>query len=66
MSSGFPGHHMMIWLLTKFFSVLFLKTAIFGDFSGGKVYHNSIPFARVGFTYDFRPLKLILFGLGRT
>jgi len=29
---------------TKFFSVPFLKTAIFVDFLGGKVFHNSILF----------------------
>jgi len=45
---------MMIWPLTKFFSVLFFKTAIFGDFLGMKVYHNSILFERLGLTYDFR------------
>ena len=39
--SGFPDHHMVVWPLTKFFSVLFSKTAIFGDFLGGEVYHNS-------------------------
>jgi len=34
--SGFPDHHMVIWPLTKFFSVLFSKTAIFSDFLGGE------------------------------
>jgi len=44
MSSGIPDHHMIIWPLTKFFSIHFKKTAIFGDFLRGKVYHNSILF----------------------
>ena len=58
--------NMMIWPLTKLLSVLFLNSAIFGDFFGEKVYHNSIPFERLGPTYDFWPLKLIVFGLGMT
>jgi len=57
---------MMIWPLTRFFPVLFLTTPIFGDFLGGNVYYNSILFERLGPTYDFRPVELILFGLGRT
>jgi len=35
---------MMIWPFTKFFSIHFEKTAIFGDFLRGRVYHNSILF----------------------
>jgi len=66
MVSGFSHHHMVIWPLTEFFPILFFKTAIFVDFSLKKVYHNSIPVERLGLTYDFGPLKLMSFGLGRT
>ena len=41
MFSGFPDAHERVWPLTRFFPVLFLKTAIFGDFLKGKVYHAS-------------------------
>jgi len=57
---------MSVFPLTTLFCVLFSKTAILGDFLGGKVFHHSILFERLGPTYDFRPLKLTLFGVGRT
>jgi len=44
MSSGIPDAHLSIWPLTKVLSIHFAKTAIFGDFLRGKVYHNSILF----------------------
>jgi len=42
MSEGIPDAHLSIWPLTKFFSIHFANTAIFGGFLRGKVYHNSI------------------------
>jgi len=38
---GFSERKMALWLLTKFFIVLFSKTASLVTFLKGKVYHNS-------------------------